>query len=243
MERDGRSSNTSELSIRWILEETLRFSCQIGYRPFFSLLKSVRWIVVVPLSGIMGVDGFSSDTSQLEAAVLLEAALAIASELQNAVKVVLLSSDRNCEPFVVKYIQNDAAYDIPSILCVLKPLYLHDISFPFKIMSSNLSLLLVLFISSRPPPVGLVLCQINRDAEREKARGRMQRRRKNCSTEELTTQKERHREAQARYREANRAKLRLKAWQYRIKQKRANEIAKDEEEYQRLMALELEDCE
>lgn len=84
-------------------------------------------------------------------------------------------------------------------------------------------------------------------------------RQKEGTPEQLAQRRQRHREAQARYRERNRSILNLRAVQYRYvlslsslcfglhsitmgyhryKKKRALEIAKDEEEYQRLMALE-----
>jgi len=72
------------------------------------------------------------------------------------------------------------------------------------------------------------------------------------------SQKARHREAQARYREKNRLKLRVQCWQYRYicsnrtnpilsyslhgsqSKKREAETQRDEEEFQAFMALELD---
>ncbi|PPQ76698.1 hypothetical protein CVT26_004468 [Gymnopilus dilepis] len=59
--------------------------------------------------------------------------------------------------------------------------------------------------------------------------------------EEVERRKEAHRAAQARYRARNRSKLKNQASQYRLAKKREKLIADDEEEYQRLMAQELDD--
>ncbi|KDR74717.1 hypothetical protein GALMADRAFT_141063 [Galerina marginata CBS 339.88] len=63
-----------------------------------------------------------------------------------------------------------------------------------------------------------------------------------ATPEELNRRKAQHREAQARYRDKNRQKLKDYAWQRRLEKKRHSGQADDEDEYQRLMAMELDDA-
>ncbi|KDR84215.1 hypothetical protein GALMADRAFT_133565 [Galerina marginata CBS 339.88] len=86
----------------------------------------------------------------------------------------------------------------------------------------------------------------NIESEREKARTRARRNKQALrDPDEIKRRKECHRQAQARYRAANRAQLRTQAWQHRLKAKREKtrekELQGDEEEYQALMAQVLED--
>ncbi|PPQ90822.1 hypothetical protein CVT25_012155 [Psilocybe cyanescens] len=64
---------------------------------------------------------------------------------------------------------------------------------------------------------------------------------KRSSPEELSLEKEQHRQAQARYREKNRLRLNFCSRRYRLEKKHAQQLEQDEEEYQRLMALGDED--
>ncbi|PPR02785.1 hypothetical protein CVT26_009396 [Gymnopilus dilepis] len=83
----------------------------------------------------------------------------------------------------------------------------------------------------------------NPEKERERSRRRAQclREIKDSLPEEIIeTQKKCHREAQARYRERHRLKLKSDTWQYRLKKRRERGLAHDEEEYQRLMAQTLD---
>ncbi|KDR65404.1 hypothetical protein GALMADRAFT_148717 [Galerina marginata CBS 339.88] len=82
----------------------------------------------------------------------------------------------------------------------------------------------------------------NIEGEREKARIRARRNKQALQDPvEIQRRRECHRQAQARYRAANRAKLKTQAWQYRLKVKREKESLHDDEEYERLMAQVLED--
>ncbi|PPQ80860.1 hypothetical protein CVT26_015077 [Gymnopilus dilepis] len=80
----------------------------------------------------------------------------------------------------------------------------------------------------------------NLDKERARSRRRAQKSRETRGAlppDVLEFRKKLHREAQARYREKHRLKLRTEAWEYRLKKKNARSLAEDEEEYQRLMSL------
>ncbi|KDR76070.1 hypothetical protein GALMADRAFT_210768 [Galerina marginata CBS 339.88] len=82
----------------------------------------------------------------------------------------------------------------------------------------------------------------NIECEREKARLRARRNKQALQDPvEIQRRRECHRQAQARYRAANRVQLKTQAWQYRLKAKRAKESVQDDEEYERLMAQVLED--
>ncbi|KAF8971658.1 hypothetical protein BDZ97DRAFT_1752935 [Flammula alnicola] len=60
------------------------------------------------------------------------------------------------------------------------------------------------------------------------------------SDEEIFRRKELHRQAQARYREANRSKLRHEAWQYKRRIRHEKLRQRDEEEFQAFMSLDLD---
>ncbi|PPQ79262.1 hypothetical protein CVT24_007543 [Panaeolus cyanescens] len=78
----------------------------------------------------------------------------------------------------------------------------------------------------------------NHEQEKSRARARAQQKRKDETPQEAETRKARHREAASRYRKANRAQLRINEWQRRKRIKLQKEIEADEEEFQRLWALE-----
>ncbi|KDR65664.1 hypothetical protein GALMADRAFT_148487 [Galerina marginata CBS 339.88] len=84
----------------------------------------------------------------------------------------------------------------------------------------------------------------NIQQEREKARLRARRQKAQPVSAEVTLARQTaHREAQARYREKNRMKLKNASWQYRLGKKRDKGRLDDEDEYQRLMAVDLDSLE
>ncbi|KAJ3502941.1 hypothetical protein NLJ89_g8660 [Agrocybe chaxingu] len=72
----------------------------------------------------------------------------------------------------------------------------------------------------------------NLEDERRKARERAQRQRKNETVDAREHRLERHREAQARYREKNRLLLKVRSWQYRKERARLRADEADEAECQ-----------
>ncbi|PPQ76850.1 hypothetical protein CVT24_010587 [Panaeolus cyanescens] len=81
----------------------------------------------------------------------------------------------------------------------------------------------------------------NIDMERYKARERARKLKSSQTPEEALSRRERHREAQARYRSQNKVQLRTRAWNYRRKKAYEDSIARDEAEYQRLMTMDDDD--
>ncbi|KAF8954587.1 hypothetical protein BDZ97DRAFT_1766013 [Flammula alnicola] len=89
--------------------------------------------------------------------------------------------------------------------------------------------------------------RLHLDRERHQARLRAERHRgrtkqslKMQSDEDIARRRESHRLAQARYREANRLKLKTDAWQYRLRVKHEKQRRRDEEEYRALWSAELD---
>ncbi|KAF9042131.1 hypothetical protein BJ165DRAFT_1529583 [Panaeolus papilionaceus] len=79
------------------------------------------------------------------------------------------------------------------------------------------------------------------EQERAKACERYKRRQEKQTTTDAEVRKERHRLAQARYREQNKKQLRIKSWEYRRRKALQASIDRDEEEFQRLWAMEDDD--
>ncbi|KDR72159.1 hypothetical protein GALMADRAFT_143473 [Galerina marginata CBS 339.88] len=77
---------------------------------------------------------------------------------------------------------------------------------------------------------------INLETERQKGRSRAERLKMSRTLEDIESHRARHRLAQARYRAANKLKLKTESWQYRIKKKRGMEREQDEIDYEEMMA-------
>ncbi|PPQ81137.1 hypothetical protein CVT24_007877 [Panaeolus cyanescens] len=75
----------------------------------------------------------------------------------------------------------------------------------------------------------------NLEDERLKARLRSQRNRSKETPEAALIRKQKHREAQARYRAKNKLVLKTQSWQYRMDKKWRQAKEKDEQEYQAML--------